>query len=324
VIVIVLAVSSLGLLQLKASGVPQTDLVLSQSNAADGQKAIARHFSAGSGAPVLVAVPQESLAKTQSVLRDDKNLTDITVYSGRGPTSDATKAKIVDGKVLLSATLMVDPYSSQAETAIKSLRSTLANQVEGALVGGTTALSVDTNVTAASDLKKILPLVLLMIVIVLAILLRSLVAPLVLIATVVLSFAATMGISALVFNHIFHFPGADASVPLFGFVFLVALGVDYNIFLVSRTREEALKYGTKAAVLHSLGKTGGVITSAGVVLAATFAALGIIPILFLAQLAFIVSFGVLLDTLVIRSLLVPALFYDIGTKVWWPSRKIKR
>lgn len=324
IIVVVLAVGSLGLLQLKASGVPQTDLVLSRSNAADGQRAIARHFSAGSGAPVLVAIPQESLAKTQAVLREDKNLTDVTAYSGQGPTSDVTKAKIVDGKALLSATLTVDPYSSQAEAAIKSLRTTLANHVEGALVGGTTALSVDTNVTAVSDLKKIIPLVLLMIVIVLAILLRSIIAPLVLIATVVLSFAATMGISALVFNHIFHFPGADASVPLFGFVFLVALGVDYNIFLVSRTREEALKYGTRAAVLHSLGKTGGVITSAGVVLAATFAALGIIPILFLAQLAFIVAFGVLLDTVVIRSLLVPALFYDIGARVWWPSRKIKR
>lgn len=324
VIIIVLAISSLGLLQLKASGVPQTDLVLSESNAADGQKAIARHFSAGSGAPVLVAVSEESLSRTLAVLRDDKSLTDVTVYSGQGPTGDITKAKIVDGKALLSATLTVDPYSSQAEAAIKSLRSTLADQVAGALVGGTTALSFDTNATAVSDLKKILPLVLLMIAIVLAILLRSLVAPLVLIATVVLSFAATMGISALVFNHIFHFPGADASVPLFGFVFLVALGVDYNIFLVSRTREEALKYGTKAAVLHSLGKTGGVITSAGVVLAATFAALGIIPILFLAQLAFIVAFGVLLDTVIIRSLLVPALFYDIGAKVWWPSRKIDR
>ncbi len=319
--VIVLAVGSLGLLQLKASGVPQTDLILTKSDAVDGQKAIARHYDAGSGAPVLVAVPRESLDTALVVLRSSPNLADVMVYADRGVANDITKAKVVDDKVLLSATLKVDPYSSQAEEQVKILRHDLSSKQTGALVGGITAISSDTSETALSDLQKIVPIVLLMIFVVLAVLLRSLLAPLLLILTVVLSFGATMGVSALVFNHVFDFSGADATVPLFGFVFLVALGVDYNIFLVSRTREEAIKYGTRPAVLHSLGKTGGVITSAGIVLAATFAALGIIPILFLAQITFIVAFGVLLDTVIVRSLLVPALFYDIGSKVWWPFKK---
>lgn len=319
---IVLGLSSLGLLQLKASGVTQTDLILAQSNAVDGQKAIARHFDAGSSAPVLVAVSQNSVEEAARVIKSDAEFSSVVAYGDNGRPTAINRAKVIDNKVLLSTNLKVDPYSDQANEAVKSLRTKLSAEVgNDALVGGTTALAVDTNTTAIRDLYKIVPLVLLMIFIVLAILLRSLVAPLILILTVVLSFAATLGISALVFNHLFNFPGADASVPLFGFVFLVALGVDYNIFLVTRTREEALKYGTKAAILHSLGKTGGVITSAGIVLAATFAALGIIPILFLAQLAFIVAFGVLLDTLIVRSLLVPALFNELGSKVWWPSKK---
>ena len=150
--------------------------------------------------------------------------------------------------------------------------------------------------------------------------LRSIVAPVLLIATVVLSFAAALGVSALVFDGVFGFPGADPVVPLFGFVFLVALGVDYNIFLMTRVREESVRHGTRAGVLRGLVVTGGVITSAGLVLAATFAALGVIPILFLAQIGFIVAFGVLLDALVVRSLLVPALSYDVGRWIWWPSK----
>lgn len=317
---VVLAIGCLGLFQLKANGVPQTDIVLSESNAADGQKAIARHFSAGSSAPVLIAVPQPLLDKVLGVLDANQNITDIMAYSDRGLSSNLTNAKVVDGNILLSASLKADPYGSQAKSIISSLRDKLAQVDSKILVGGTTALATDTTNTAIHDLKKIVPLVLLMIFIVLALLLRALVAPLLLMLTVVLSFGATLGVSAIVFNHLFNFPGADATVPLFGFVFLVALGVDYNIFLISRTREEAIKYGTRAAIIHSLGKTGGVITSAGIVLAATFAALGIIPILFLAQIAFIVAFGVLLDTVIVRSLLVPALFDTLGSKVWWPSK----
>jgi RND superfamily putative drug exporter len=158
---------------------------------------------------------------------------------------------------------------------------------------------------------------------ILMLLLRSVLAPVLLVLSVVLSYGAAMGVSALVFTNILGFPGADATVPLFGFVFLVALGVDYNIFLMSRVREESLKHGTRPGILRGLGMTGGVITSAGVVLAATFAALGVIPIMFLVQLAFIVAFGVLLDTVLVRSLLVPALAYDIGPRIWWPGELCK-
>ena len=162
---------------------------------------------------------------------------------------------------------------------------------------------------------------LLVILLVLAVLLRALIAPLLLIATVVLSFAATLGVCALVFNHVFGFAGADPSFPLFAFVFLVALGIDYNIFLMTRVREETLRVRhPRAGSLRGLAVTGGVITSAGLVLAATFAVLGVLPLVFLAEIGFAVAFGVLLDTILVRSVLVPALSHDIGKKIWWPSK----
>lgn len=203
---------------------------------------------------------------------------------------------------------------------VRRLRDEVSRVDPGVLVGGQTAIQLDTNETSVSDRNRIIPLVLLVVLAVLMLLLRAVVAPLLLVATVVLSFAATLGVSALVFNVILGFPGADPAVPLFGFVFLVALGVDYNIFLMTRVREEAIGHGTRPGILRGLILTGGVITSAGIVLAATFSALAVIPILFLLQIAFIVAFGVLLDTLLVRSLLVPALAYDIGSRVWWPSR----
>ncbi|NUS80456.1 MAG: MMPL family transporter, partial [Streptomyces sp.] len=171
------------------------------------------------------------------------------------------------------------------------------------------------------DRTLIVPVVLAIILVILTVLLRSLLLPALLVATVALNFLATLGVSALVFEHVLGFGGTDPSVPLYGFVFLVALGVDYNIFLMSRVREEALRHGPRQGVLRGLVGTGGVITSAGVVLAATFAALGVIPLAFLVQIAFIVAFGVLLDTLVVRSLLVPALARDLGPVAWWPGAK---
>ncbi|HET9900844.1 MAG TPA: MMPL family transporter, partial [Actinomycetes bacterium] len=174
------------------------------------------------------------------------------------------------------------------------------------------------------DNTVIIPIVLLVIFVVLALLLRALLAPVLLIATVVLSFAATLGVASLVFDYVFGWPGSDPSVPLYAFVFLVALGIDYNIFLMTRIREESFRRGTRPGILKGLAVTGGVITSAGIVLAATFSALGVIPILFLAQIAFLVAFGVLLDTIVVRSLLVPALSYDIGPPIWWPSKLARR
>jgi RND superfamily putative drug exporter len=226
---------------------------------------------------------------------------------------------VEEGRVLISATLEYQADSDRAEDVVRELRTALDDVSPDALVGGVTAVAIDTNDTALADLVKIIPIVLIVILVVLIILLRSILAPVLLVASVALSNATALGVSALVFNGIFGFEGADASVPLFAFVFLVALGVDYNIFLMTRVREESLLIGTRPGILRGLGVTGGVITSAGVVLAATFAALGVVPILFLAQIAFIVAFGVLLDTVLVRSLLIPALAYDIGPKIWWPS-----
>lgn len=331
---------------LKASGLPQTDFLLgSNIQSVDGQKALGEHFDAGTGSPAVIIADESNYTEVEKIAQDTAGISTVSVY----PDGDKTKAafeeamktavaesiatrtplvvptvtpvpKVVDGKVLINATLEYQADSAQAEDVVKELRVEYADADTGALVGGETAIALDTNVTAQADLFKIIPIVLIVIFIILMLLLRSIVAPLVLIGTVVVSYAATLGVSALVFNNLFHFPGADASVPLFGFVFLVALGIDYNIFLMTRVREESMKIGTRPGILRGLAVTGGVITSAGIVLAATFAALGVIPILFLVQIAFIVAFGVILDTVVVRSLLVPALSYDIGKKIWWPSK----
>ena len=191
------------------------------------------------------------------------------------------------------------------------------------LVGGTTAVFFDTDVAARHDNRTVIPVVLLLITLILGLLLRSIVSAVLLLGTVVLSYFATLGVCALVFNHIFGFAGADASFPLFAFIFLVALGIDYNIFLMTRVREEAGKLGTRKGVIKGLTVTGSVITSAGIVLAATFGVLGILPLVFLAELGFAVAFGVLLDTIIVRSILVPALVHEIGPKVWWPSKLAK-
>ena len=179
---------------------------------------------------------------------------------------------------------------------------------------------MEAKVASVHDRNLIIPIVLVVILIVLALLLRALVAPVLLILTVVLSFAAALGVSGFVFTHLFHFAGADQSFPLFAFVFLVALGIDYNIFLMTRVREEALQFGTRTGILRGLAVTGGVITSAGLVLAATFAVLGILPLVFLAEIGFTVAFGVLLDTVLVRSILVPSLATEIGRRIWWPSK----
>ncbi|RAX16718.1 MMPL family transporter [Pseudarthrobacter sp. AG30] len=323
--VLLLLVAAGGLLQLKANGVPQTDVILTASNAVDGQDALARHFDAGSGSPAVVVADQAKAAEVLDRVKADDGVGEAYLLGpGSVPITGAPGAPntpdVRDGKVLINATLNDAADSLQAEETIKALRSEVKAVDPGALVGGVTATALDTNTTAQHDLVVIIPVVLVVILFILMLLLRSIVAPVLLVLSVVLSYAAALGVSAFVFNNIFGFPGADATVPLFGFVFLVALGVDYNIFLMSRVREESLKHGTRPGILRGLSVTGGVITSAGVVLAATFAALGVIPIMFLVQLAFIVAFGVLLDTVLVRSLLVPALAYDIGPKIWWPGK----
>jgi RND superfamily putative drug exporter len=311
---LILVTGALGLTQLQASGVPQSALILAPSNAVDGQEALGRHFDAGSGSPVYVVVPETDQDAGLDVVTAQQGISEAAL------TADPSGAPVVEeGRVLISATLEYQADSDRAEDVVRELRTALDDVSPEALVGGVTAVAIDTNDTALADLVKIIPIVLIVILVVLIILLRSILAPVLLVASVALSNATALGVSALVFNGIFGFEGADASVPLFAFVFLVALGVDYNIFLMTRVREESLLIGTRPGILRGLGVTGGVITSAGVVLAATFAALGVVPILFLAQIAFIVAFGVLLDTVLVRSLLIPALAYDIGPKIWWPS-----
>jgi RND superfamily putative drug exporter len=323
--VLLLLVASAGVLQITSNCVPQTDVILTASNAVDGQDALARHFDAGSGSPAVVVADQ---GRAQEVLDTVKAADGVgeayLLAQGSVPITGApgtpSAPDVRDGKVLINATLNSAADSLEAEEAVKALREDVKAVDPEALVGGVTATALDTNTTAQRDLVIIIPVVLVVILFILMLLLRSVLAPVLLVLSVVLSYAAAMGVSAFVFNNILGFPGADATVPLFGFVFLVALGVDYNIFLMSRVREESLKHGTRPGILRGLGVTGGVITSAGVVLAATFAALGVIPIMFLVQLAFIVAFGVLLDTVLVRSLLVPALAYDIGPRIWWPSK----
>ncbi|WP_271177412.1 MMPL family transporter [Leifsonia poae] len=322
VALVVLGACALGLTQLKANGVQQTDVVLTQSDAVDGQKVLAKHFDAGSGSPVVIVTKEADADAMLSAVKSSDGIATATLYAGNvrpSSTGQAAPPVVEDGRVLINATLDSEADSAAAEHVVRDLRTTLPATDPSVLVGGVTAIALDTNDTAQSDLLKIIPIVLAVILVILMLLLRSILAPVLLIASVVVSYAAALGVSALVFDHVFGFPGADASVPLFGFVFLVALGVDYNIFLMTRVREESLRIGTRPGILRGLGMTGSVITSAGVVLAATFAALAVIPILFLVQIAFIVAFGVLLDTVVVRSLLVPAASYDIGSAIWWPS-----
>jgi RND superfamily putative drug exporter len=226
---------------------------------------------------------------------------------------------VVDGLVRLEVTLTPAADTPAAEDVVSELRTALDEVSPDALVGGSTATNLDVREASGRDLRLIVPVVLLVVLAVLVVLLRSLVAPLLLVLANLLSFAATIGASAIVFGSVLDLPGSDPSIPLYGFVFLVALGVDYSIFLMTRVREESGRLGTRPGVIVGLAVTGGVITSAGVVLASTFGALATVPLLFLLQIAFIVAFGVLLDTLVVRSLLVPALAYDLGARVWWPG-----
>jgi len=189
----------------------------------------------------------------------------------------------------------------------------------GVLVGGQTAATYDLRKSAARDDKVIIPVALLVVFLVLALLLRALAGPALLILSVVLSFGAALGTAVLFINHVFHYPGIDPSLPLLAFVFLVALGIDYNIFLMARVREETHRFGTREGMLRGLAVTGTVITSAGVVLAGTFSVLAVLPLIFLTELGFLIAVGVLLDTFIVRSLIVPALAFDFGSRIWWPS-----
>ena len=326
---------------------PSSELVLGESEARDGQTVLAEHFPGGSGSPAQIITPEAELETTATIVAAHPGVESMTIVTedapgGQAPVSVDTSVDpsaieitafgppgtrapsptVVDDAVLLFVTLTDTADSEAAQETVRDLRAELNTELGTgvALVGGETATDVDSVDTSSRDRALIIPLILVVVFLILVVLCRALVMPILLMLTVVLSFATALGVSAVMFNHVFNFPGADPSVPLYGFIFLVALGIDYNIFLISRVREETVDHGTHQGILRGLVSTGGVITSAGLVLAATFAALGVIPILFLAQIAFLVAFGVLLDTLLVRSLLVPALAYDIGANVWWPSR----
>jgi RND superfamily putative drug exporter len=303
----------------KAQGVPQSDFFLVSVESTEGQDALARHFPAGSGSETLVVGPQDLAEEMTAVINANAGVASVAPQVA-GPPGPGAQPVVVDGNVLLQVTLVDQADSVAAEQTVEQLRSDLDAVSPQALVGGTTAIQLDTKSAAQRDLRVIIPAVLLVTLLVLVLLLRAIVAPLVLLATVIVSFAATIGLAAIVFYRVLDLPGADASVPLFAFVFLAALGVDYNIFLMTRAREETIKHGNRAGILRALAVTGGVITSAGIVLAATFSALALLPLLFLFQIAFIVAAGVLIDTLIVRSLVVPSAVIVIGPRTWWPSR----
>jgi RND superfamily putative drug exporter len=300
---------------LKADGITQSEIFLNKVDSVTGQAVLARHFPAGSGSPVQIITPA---AKAENVLAAVKSVDGVAAaFVGQTP---GAPPKVVDGKVLVQATLRPAADTPAAEAVVENLRSTLDQVGPEVLVGGSTAVNFDVRQASSRDLRVIIPAILAVVFLVLMLLLRSLVAPVILVLANVISFAATLGVSALVFQHVFGFPGSDPATPLYAFVFLVALGIDYSIFLMTRVREESAERGTRPGILVALAVTGGVITSAGIVLAATFSALSVIPLVFLVQISFIVAFGVLLDTTVVRSLLVPAFAFDIGRHIWWPSR----
>lgn len=304
---------------LDSKGVPLDEIFVNDAPSVAAQEALSAHFPGGSGNPAVVIADADRTGKVVAAARATQGVSGAAPVGASGAPGRG-EPLVVDGRVRVDVTLKDPADSDAAKGTVVRLREAVRDAGgSGTLVGGYTAQQYDTQTTAEHDRKIIVPVVLAIILVILIGLLRSVLAPVLLVATVALNFVATLGISALVFPHLFGFSGTDSSVPLYGFVFLVALGVDYNIFLMSRVREESQRHGTREGVLRGLTATGGVITSAGVVLAATFAALGVIPLAFLVQVAFIVAFGVLLDTLVVRSLLVPALVRDLGRTAWWPG-----
>jgi len=308
----------LGVLSL---GLIQTDTTLStgesfrtKPESIQGQTLLAQSFPAGSGAPTIVIVESVAADEVESIITATGGV--VSVEPG-GVADDLTRFFV---------TLEAEPASSEAFTTIDNLRANLGRlttSTANPLVGGGDAESRDVAKAAVRDSLVVIPTVLIVVFLILCWLLRSIAAPVLLIATVVLSFLAALGASVLVFDHLFGFGGMDPSLPLLGFVFLVALGIDYNIFLMTRAREEAAIRGTRDGMIVALTNTGGVISAAGIVLAATFSALAVIPLLFLAQVAFLVAAGVLIDTLIVRSLLVPAVTLDVGKRIWWPSKALK-
>ncbi|MGW6059129.1 MMPL family transporter [Streptomyces sp. NPDC055189] len=310
---VALAALALGMTQLRAEGLSNADSFTDKPDSIVGQEVQAEYFDAGSGDPLVIVANEATGDEVRAVVARTSGVVPASVVVPPG-----TKP-VYEGQVLFEATMTDASDSEAAKRTVERVRDAV-HAVPGAdaQVGGNTAAIVDMDRATTHDNKLVIPLVLVVVLLILALLLRALVAPLILIATVVLSFTAALGISALAFRHVFDYAGESTDFPLFVFVFLVALGIDYNIFLSTRIREEAGRQGTRAGVLTGLAATGAVITSAGLVLAGTFAALGTLPMVGFAEIGFAVAIGVLLDTFVVRSVLVTALFLDVGPKVWWP------
>jgi RND superfamily putative drug exporter len=308
------AVAVLAVLGVGISGA-HTDLTQEEQftqevEAVRGQELLSEGFPGGFSAPTTVIVKRPDQVPTvRRALAGDRDLVAAVGRVQTGPPG-----------AQISVILAGNPFSAETVEQIPRLRDIVHEAAPGSLVGGQTAQSYDYRTAAERDNLVIPPVALAVVFVILVVLLRSLLAPLLLLATVVASFVAALGFGVFASNELFDFAGLDPSLPLLSFVFLVALGVDYNIFLATRAREESIKRGTRPGMLAALAVTGGVITAAGIVLAGTFATLAVLPLVVLTQLGVVVAFGVLLDTLLVRSILVPALFYDIGSRVWWPSR----
>ncbi len=307
---------------LHADGISSTDQFTKKTDSIIGQQKLSNYFPGGQGQPAQIIVPVAKADEAIAALKSIKGVISVvpTLDGPVIPGQPLPATKIADGKILLNATLDVAADSLAGRAMVPGIRSAMHAIDPAIATGGTSAVYFDIDKASTRDRNLIIPIVLILIAIVLGLLLRSILSVVLLLVTVVLSFLATLGASSLVFHHIFKFSGEDSSYPLFAFVFLVALGIDYNIFLMTRVREETLKLGTRAGMTKGVTVTGGVITSAGVVLAATFTVLGILPLVALAEIGFTVGFGVLLDTLIVRSILVPALVHTIGSKIWWPSK----
>ncbi len=305
-----LLIACLGLFKLDTSGLSTEDTYTKEFDSIKGQKLLEDHDLADNSNTVQVVADNDVIDAVREA---------VGGVDGLGEPGEV--APVSDDRSYFEATIGADISSTAAFDIVESSRDA-AQSVDGAdaLVGGGAAFYLDTKTAANRDNKVIIPIVLIAVFLILMLLLRSVLSPILLIATVVLSFGAALGLSTLLFEYVFGFAGADPGFPLFAFVFLVALGIDYNIFLMTRVREETINHGTRQGSLIALSSTGGVITSAGLVLAATFLVLGSIPLVFLAELGIAVALGVLLDTMIVRSVLVTALNLDLGGKIWWPSR----
>ena len=306
---VVLGALALGIFTLNTSGLSTEDSYTKEFDSVTGQKVLAAHGLADSSTPIMVVANADKGADVVSAMADVDHIEE--------PSAPIVK----DGVALIQANLTVDSTSPTAFDTVDATR-TAVHSVQGAdaLVGGVPAFLDDALKANARDSQVIIPVTLVVVLLILMLLLRAVVAPLILIGTVVLSFGAALGIGALAFKYLFDYPAVDSSFPLFVFVFLVSLGIDYNIFLMTRVREETQKRGTQQGALVGLAATGGVITSAGLVLAATFGVLASLPLVFLVEMGFTVAVGVILDTIIVRSVLVTALNLDHGSRIWWPSK----